>query len=301
MPDSLRCSLSRGLGDVLLVGVPERLAILVARRLPDPIRTSFVAEAPRGATELGIGGVLVIGIHPVSVEYPLSTFEHDLRLIRSYSEGAVVGVLLGHREVSPFHAVQLGRAGLDMLLDARAPDFVATLTGEILERWRTKIPASHLENVFGMFHSDVQDILRTSVRLASRPFTVAELARACCCSERSLRRRLLSAGIACPSTVVAWSRLSLAAVLLSSGASASLAATTLHFSDEWALKRYVRRYVGVHVRVLAQPGMLASFLQRLHLTLSSGARPRGLEVRGRASAHSADRADPIQHQQGLRG
>lgn len=102
-------------------------------------------------------------------------------------------------------------------------------------------------------------LVKASLRLAYAPYTVGELANACECSERSLRRLTFEAGLGSPIRLIALSRLIFAGFLLDRARSRiEWVSHFLEFESPAALRAKAKKWIRINSSDAADVGWIKS-------------------------------------------
>lgn len=113
-------------------------------------------------------------------------------------------------------------------------------------------------------------LLRHALERATAPLTIAGVAAALGVTRRTLLRRCARAGLPAPQELFAWCRLLAAAAELErSGASLDRVAHELQFPSGPALRKLVRRHLGMTPTELRAEGALATVLARFRAQLAA--------------------------------
>jgi methylphosphotriester-DNA--protein-cysteine methyltransferase len=113
-------------------------------------------------------------------------------------------------------------------------------------------------------------LYKVALRLATRPYTVEELASACGCSSRTLHRMCREARVGAPQRLKAMSRLFTVGYLMDRPAARlEDVAERLGFDSADALRFMLVRYTGQNTTQMARQGWLSTLRKRLQVERSA--------------------------------
>jgi AraC-like DNA-binding protein len=230
----------------------ERLALHVQPHRA--LLTLFTAESVAAAAMTYPLAVIVVQVTDVALRR--LEFDRICATLAKLAAHPRAAMIVGESALSPRGALQLGAAGVSELFDLSVQRAIAQVA-QWVERQGTAALHHAVWAAAGLaLRPEAETIIRRALRLAASPFSVSDLANACGCSERSLLRLSLDAGLGPPNRVIRLARLLTAGFLLDRpGVDAETVVERLGFRSSVSLDRYVARCTG---RSLAQiaPGAL---------------------------------------------
>lgn len=248
-----------GLDPVVAYNVDEawagRLALHVQPRRA--LLTLFTAESVAAVAMTYPLAVIVVQVTDVALRR--LEFDRICATLAKLAAHPRAAMIAGDSALSPRGAMQLGGAGVSELFDLSVQRAVAQVA-QWIERQGTAAlhhavwAAARLE-----LRPEAETIMRRALRLAASPFSVSDLANACGCSERSLLRLSLAAGLGPPKSVIRFARLLTAGFLLDRpGVDAETVVERLGFRSSDSLDRYVARCTGQSLSQTAPGQLLAT-------------------------------------------
>lgn len=187
--------------------------------------------------------------------------------LRERAAGVEVVALADFTRRAAADAFTLARLGVREIVCTGEPDaagmVAAALRAHLNRGAVEEVVAALAGTVAPAVHRWLAPVLLSA---ADEAGTVARLARAARCSERTLRRTLRGAGLPAPEELLAWRRLLHAGRLLEDGRSADSVARALDWSSGSALRKSLKRLTGLRPGELRGQGgfgaLAALFLRR---------------------------------------
>lgn len=161
------------------------------------------------------------------------------------------------------------RAGVNAVIVAGVDDGVGVLTGRLSAARSGQTSELIMEAARPLVPRSLWAFFRCCAIHSTHPIDVADAARALGIDRKTIRNRLLKAGLPLPRSVIAWNRLLHAARLLDDpGRSVEHVATILEFPSASAFDNMLRRYAALTPGELRTRGAFAWLLDAYIAALS---------------------------------
>ncbi len=174
--------------------------------------------------------------------------------------------------------LEFARAGVNDLVLRGVDDLRTTLRSAVQSALDHCSARGVLEELEALVPQGVVPILRYCLENGRRDLTVEEVASALGVHRKTLVDRLNAAGLPSPSSIIAWSRLLVAARMLEDpGRSVEQVALLLDFPSGTSLRNMMKRYTGLRSGEVRENGGVRCVLHAFKHELSSAAVSRPLD------------------------